>query len=336
MAKFPYAFCPTLNKEVLPAEVTDYILRNSQAPLLQCPDYNCRQDRPNTKLVAVCCDPRTPCENKISHFRTAPNNYHSENCGFLEFIENTDYILKHKSEFKEKVKQQNNILLDLKAYKDTSILPDGYTVEFAPQDFMREIRETTVKIESKGADRKTAYRLARCIVPQRTGRLADIVSAAFNLDAKRERALACLTLPGRKTVATYETAFLSVYSLQQHYSTPYIFCGDAKAIKNGDECIVKYNRTTRHYTDEHHELPITMVLNEQNCRKYILKDLLSYAKRDQTFHIYSFSTHSLKEFVFPNGEKTLCVAMEPRAQDSIVIKNRCLNRPRKDRKPQQL
>jgi hypothetical protein len=332
MATFPTAYCPSESSDIDTAEARDIWLKTGDHPLLRCSDEDCRREHPATRLSAVCCDPENPCEGKIPHFRTYPGHRHSDTCRFSEFAKYTGDALARKNELRETMETLNiparNILLDIEGI-DTSLLPDEYILEFSPRDFVHEVKKEAEKRIRNGEKRDRAHQLARCSVPQKTGKLADVVAMGFALDEKQARGRVPLLLPGRKNAATYANAFFSVYALRQHFQTPYIFCGDARVFTSDYGFFIHYRWQTRGYCEKFPELQIVTPIKEEFHRKSLLNELREIAAAGGICHVYSFSAHCLKEWTFPNGERKLCVVIEPKTRDSVVIRNRCLKRSEK-------
>lgn len=327
MSKFPYAYCPSLQQDLEPEDLLEMSLLHEDLPYLQCPDEHCRKIHPDTEITPVCCNPRKPCEGMRPHFRTHTGDKHSDGCHYEILKQHTDYILSNKKEFR-KLPSATNILRTLKGIQDTSLLPDEYIHEFRPTSEMNAIKSKAQEYIQAGHTRDSAYRMARCSVPHTTSRLSLIIDMADALEETYEREKVPLVLPGRKN-ATYETAFLSVYSLQHDYGTPYILCGDARVRATPDGFLLTYKYPLRNYHPDFPDIRALTPLKRQGMRPLLIRELEHYAESQQICYVYSFSTHRLNESTCPDPALNCCAVIEPITSGSIVIRDRCLKRSKK-------
>lgn len=327
MPKFRYAWHMESERMLEPEDVVDFIVETGRTPELMCPDENCRMEMPHTRMAPICCDPRKPpCSERPRHFRVHPGHRHAENCQYEVLGQHTDYILGHKEEFTTEFPDAN-LLRKIKGI-DTELLPDEYAEEFAPREFMEAVSRKAQGYRQAGASRERAFRRARCAVPQRTSRLSLIVKMAWMLhdrggDDLREEVL--LALPGRPK-ANYLNAFLMLGSLKAHYTTPYIFCGDATVHEIQHGYLIRYENALKYYHPDFSELPACTPINPDQCKAAFGEELSAYAASGEVCSVYSFSTHDLKESTCPMLDKKRCVVIEPRFRDAVVIRNRCLKR----------
>lgn len=162
-----------------PDDVADFIMETGRTPELMCPDENCRLAMPHTRITSVCCDPRNRKCGVTPHFRTHTDHRHAENCQYEVLGRHTDYILGHKDEFTTDFPDAN-LLRKIKDI-DTELLPDEYTEEFAPREFMEAVTRKAREYRQDGASKEQAFCRARCAVPQRTSRLGLVVDMALKL-----------------------------------------------------------------------------------------------------------------------------------------------------------
>lgn len=325
MSKFPLAYCNAMQTYVDPDDARDICVRTGKVPVLMCPDEGCRQEKPDTKISAVCCDPKKECSS-LPHFRTYPEHQHSENCPYEIHKIHTEYILSHKKDFCA-YNPAANILKNIDGI-DTSTLPDEYITQFAPKDFLETIEQEAKKQILRGTKQNRAYQIARCIVPQKTSRLSLVVDMALKLDKKGMRAAVPLVLPERST-ANYYNAFLSIYSLKYDYFTPYIYCGVANVVTSKNGYMIIYKYSIKKYHPDYPELPAVTPIEREHYRPSFLEELSGYAASGEDCRVYSFSTHCLKENTCPADDTKRCVVIEPRTRDAVVIRDRCLKREEK-------
>lgn len=327
MSKFPFVYCEATGELVEPEEVIELYLSTGTLPYLQCPDEHCRLEHPTTEMTPVCCNPDNPCADMIPHFRTHPRHIHSKTCLYESLSAYTNHVMKHKKKYLE-YSPDANLLKTLKGIQDTSFLPDDYVSEFKPLAEIKSINIEAAKLLSQGKTRKEAYSIARCKIPHTTSKLAIIIDMAEALEETKERDKVPLALPGRRN-ATYEKAFLSIYSLKHDYTTPYIFCGGAKIHKVSDGFMAIYSRPLAYYHPDYPHIAAITPLPQKSLKPFLQKELEHYATTQETCYIYSFSTHFLKESACPYGEFKCCVVIEPITLGSIVIRERCLKRSAK-------
>ena len=141
MPKFRYAWHMESERMLEPDDVADFIMETGRTPELMCPDENCRLAMPHTRITSVCCDPRNRKCGVTPHFRTHTDHRHAENCQYEVLGRHTDYILGHKDEFTTDFPDAN-LLRKIKDI-DTELLPDEYTEEFAPREFMEAVSAIT-------------------------------------------------------------------------------------------------------------------------------------------------------------------------------------------------
>lgn len=326
MPKFRYAWHMQSERMLETDDVADFIVENGSPPELMCPDENCRLEMPRTRMAAVCCDPRNSKCRFTPHFRTNPGHKHGQNCQYEVLGQHTDYILGHKDEFTTEFPHAN-LLRKIKDI-DTELLPDEYAEEVAPREFMEAVTRKAQEYRQAGSCREPAFRRARCAVPQRTSRLGLIVDMALQLaeaggDGLREKVR--LSLPHRQN-ANYLNAFLMLSSLKEHYTTPYIFCGDATVHEIQHGYLIRYKNALKYYHPDFSELPACTFINPDQYKPAFLEKLNGYAASGEVCSVYSFSTHDLKESTCPMLDKKRCVVIEPRFRDAVVIRKRCLKR----------
>lgn len=326
MPKFRYAWHMQSERMLETDDVADFIVETGSPPELMCPDENCRLEMPRTRIAAVCCDPRNPDCGFTPHFRTNPGHRHAENCQYEVLGRHTDYILGHKDEFTTGFPDAN-LLRRIKGV-DTELLPDEYVEESAPREFMDAVTRKAREYRQNGASEERAFCRARCAVPQKTSRLGLVVDMALKLaeaggDDLREKVR--LSLPNRQN-ANYLNAFLMLSSLKEHYTTPYIFCGEATVHEIQHGYLIKYKNALKYYHPDFTELAACTLINPDHYRAAFLEELSGYAASGEVCSVYSFSTHDLKESTCPMLDKKRCVVIEPRFRDAVVIRKRCLKR----------
>lgn len=329
MSKFPLAYCPSTESDVSTDQVIDICIETDLIPLLRCADPQCRHSIPQTQMKAVCCDPKKPCTKMPPHFSTYPNHNHADECIFQKLSAHTDYILRNKEKFKL-FAPDANICRTLNGIADTSYIPDEYVVQYDPRDFLKDIDEEAKRQQMRyGKSADDAYRIARCIIPQRTSSLESIVDIAERLQKTNERELVFLSLPNRKN-ATFVNAFFELRYLRQGFTTtPYIFYAYAKIKKHNDGYLALYESPLKYYHSDFPEIRAVTLIKAAEHRPLLLNKLEHYASSGKSCCIYSFSTHRLNENTCPDMDLNRCVVIEPRTRDSVVIRNRCLNRPEK-------
>lgn len=326
MSKFQYAWDRKRELVVYPGDVADLIETNGVKPELMCPDKECRQIKQETRLTAVCCE-RGKEFKQIPHFRTYPNHHHSPECFYETLGKDVDYILRHKKEFLKEFSDANNLLRDIPGV-DTELLPDKLVEKYDPTSFKEAINQKTREYKSKGLSNEQARRKAICAIPNTTSRLDLIVDMAWLLQDKggaelREKAR--LSLPNRPPT-NYLQAFLMVSSLKSNYLTPYILCGEARIYKYEDYFLIEYQSELYDYTHEYPKLRAYTILRYNHYKSRLLNDLENYSKSGEKCSVYSFSTHDLKANACPIPDKNVCVVIEPKFRDAIVIRKRCLKR----------
>lgn len=329
MSKFRYAWYRERERLLEPDDVADFIVETGGPPELMCPDESCRLEVPRTRLTAVCCDPRNPKCGFIPHFRTSPGHKHGENCQYEVLGRHTDYILGHRDEFLAGFPDAN-LLKNIKGI-DAELLPDEYTHEFAPREFIEAVNQKAQEYRQAGKSGEQALRLARCAVPQKTSRLGLIVDMALKLadqggDECRKGIM--LALPERPK-ANYLNAFLPVAALREEYETSYIFYGEAVVHEASIGYLIEYKSPLRRYHPDYPELPACTLVNSDYYKAAFLEELSGYAASGEICCVYSFSTHDLKESTCPMLDKKRCVVIEPRFRDAVAIRKYCLKRDRK-------
>lgn len=327
MSKFPFAYCEKTGEFVEPEEIADMYLQERDLPRLQCPDELCRKDKPGTEITPVCCNPDKPCKNMSPHFRTHVKHEHSEHCPYEDLKKNTEYILSHKKLYKA-FSPESNLLRSLKGVQDTSFLPDLYVSEFKPTSEVDAIHREAQKYVRSGTTKNEAYRIARCCVPHTTSRLSLVIDMAEALDATNERDIVPLSLPGRAK-ATYESAFLSIYSLRHDYTTPYILCAGAKVHSLCGGFMLNYVNPLQRYHPSFPDIYAVTPLARDGLKPLLIRELEHYAETEETCFVYSLSTHCLKENTCPDAALNCCVVIAPITSGSIVIRERCLKRSQK-------
>lgn len=325
MPKFRYAWHMESERMLEPDDVADFIMETGRTPELMCPDENCRLAMPHTRITSVCCDPRNRKCGVTPHFRTHTDHRHAENCQYEVLGRHTDYILGHKDEFTAEFPDAN--LLRKIDGLNSEFLPDAFVEEFAPREFMEEVNQTAQKYRRAGSSNEQAIRRARCAVPQKTSRLGLVVDMALKLDDAggddlREKVR--LSLPNRQN-ANYLNAFLMLSSLKEHYTTPYIFCGDATVHEIQHGYLIRYKNMLKYYLPDS-KLPACTLINSDQYKVAFLEELSTYAASGEVCSVYSFSTHDLKESTCPMLDTKRCVVIEPRFRDAVVIRKRCLKR----------
>lgn len=324
MSKFPFAYCETTGGLVEPEDVIGLYLSTGILPYLQCPDEHCRVENPDTEITPVCCNPDKPCADLGPHFRTHVKHGHSKNCMYESLREHTNHVLKHKNEYL-KHSPDANLLKSLEGIKDTSFLPDVYVTEFKPISEVESIEKEAKKLIHTGKSKQEAYCIARCVVQHTTSKLSTIIDMAEALDKTKERSKVPLSLPGRRK-ATYENAFLSVYSLKHDYTTPYILCGGVKIHKSVDGFVAVYAKPLQYYHPDYPDISAITPLPADKVKPFLQRDLEHYAETGEICYLYSFSTHCLKESACPHADLNCCVVITPITFGAIVIRERCLNR----------
>lgn len=327
MSKFPHAWCPLRQDWLEPEDVRDICAETGAIPELLCPDEACRQERPHTRLLAAGCHPKREYF-RPAYFRSYPNHVHGADCPYEILGNHTDYVLKHKEEFRSYCPEAN-LWFNCKEI-DGSLLSDAFVAEYAPREFMRQVREKAEEYRRQGHDATTAICIARCVVPQKTSRLSLVVEMALRLDDMKRgmRKQARLALPGRPDT-NYCDAFLMIGSLKQHYTTPYIVCGEATVAETAEGFLINYSWSLKQYLADGSELPACTPIARDQYRGAFLKELEGYAASGEQCFVYSFSAHSLKENTCPKQEVKRCVVIEPITRDAVVIRNRCLKREQK-------
>ena len=193
---------------------------------------------------------------------------------------------------------------------------------------MDAVTRKTREYRQNGASEERAFCRARCAVPQKTKRLGLVVDMALKLDdagGDGLRAKVRLSLPNRQN-ANYLNAFLMLSSLKEHYTTPYIFCGEATVHEIQHGYLIKYKNALKYYHPDFTELAACTLINPDHYRAAFLEELSAYAASGEVCSVYSFSTHDLKESTCPMLDKKRCVVIEPRFRDAVVIRKRCLKR----------
>lgn|GEM_PF-4047917 len=329
MSKFPLAYCTSMESDVSTDQVIDICTETGHIPLLQCADPQCRHSMPKTQMKAVCCDPQKPCTKMPPHFSTYPNHDHADECIFQKFAAHTEYILRHKEKFRQ-FAPDSNMLRALDGIADTSYIPDEYVVQYDPRDFLKDIDEEAKRQQTRhGKSADDAYRIARCIIPQRTSSLETIVDMAERLQKTNEREIVRLSLPNRQN-ANFANAFFNLRYLQENFtSTPYIFYAYAHIKEHQDGYLALYEYPLKNYDKDFPEIRAVTLINAAEHRPLLINKLEHYASSGKPCCIYSFSTHRLNENTCPDVDLKRCVVIEPRTRDSVVIRNRCLNRPEK-------
>lgn len=325
MAKFSCAWNPTSGTMMGIDDVMDFFLQTGHAPVLMCPDEACREEKPLTRIVPVCCDPRNRRCAVVPHFRTSSGQTHGESCQLHTIAKHTDYILKNKSKFSVEFPTAN-ILLDLDGVA-TDLLPDEYVSEFSPLDFLNEIQNKAEEFQKSGATRENALRRARCAVPQRTSRFALVVDSALSLEKHGgEEALrsASLTLPERSTPVPYLKAFFNIQFLRSEYATSYIFFGKAHIHETHEGFLVEYAYKLKKYSEQYGELTACTPLVYNECPATLRNDLHKYAVSGRPCCVYSFSTHTLHESDCPILNTPRCVVLRPKIRGAIALRERML------------
>lgn len=321
MPKYPLAWCPNIPDMVKPEDVTEFILKEGYAPILQCPDEQCRVEYPDSRIVPVCCDPQAPCETRTKYFRIGPKNEHRKGCPYDEIAEETAYVISHKKQYRE-IAPEANLLRNIKGFDDTSLLPDEYIAQYYPSVEYDEILKKAEKLTKSGYSRKEAVRIARCCVPQRTSSLDLVVTMRERLQDKNPKEVP-LALPGRSR-ATYANAFFSISNLKENYLTPYILYGNAKIVAGKSGFIVAYVYPLAKYTEKYKELYAFSFIHHDNLKNSLKRDLVRFSESREICCIYSFSTHRLNESTCPDSDLNLCVVIEPITSDEVVIRKRCV------------
>lgn len=119
-------------------------------------------------------------------------------------------------------------------------------------------------------------------------------------------------------------------SLKEHYTTPYIFCGDATVHEIQHGYLIRYKNALKYYHPDFSELPACTFINPDQYKPAFLEKLSRYAASGEVCSVYSFSTHDLKESTCPMLDKKRCVVIEPRFRDAVVIRKTCLKRDKKN------